>query len=83
MTPCPAKTPFLPGRGGVFYHQKDVYDVFFITDEKGTVIGDTAGAAMTGKDLSREAYFKKAMKGETSTKRFDFVPCNTRFVGPP
>lgn len=56
------------------FHQKDVYDVFFITDEKGTVIGDTAGGAMTGKDLSEEAYFKKAMKGETSIGKVEQSP---------
>jgi methyl-accepting chemotaxis protein len=48
------------------FHQKEVYDFCLITDEKGTVIGDTVNGALKGKDLSGEAYFEKAMAGETA-----------------
>jgi len=48
------------------FHQKEVYDFCLITDEKGTVIGDTLNGVLKGKDLSGEAYFEKAMAGETA-----------------
>ena len=46
------------------FHDKNTYDLFFITDEKGIVIADTAEGKYRGTDLSGEEYFKKALEGE-------------------
>lgn len=47
------------------FHQKDVYDLFLITDENGVVIGDTEGGALKGKNFSDKEYLEKVMSGET------------------
>jgi len=46
------------------FHDKNTYEVFFLTDEKGIVIGDTSEGKFRGTDLSGEEYFKKALEGE-------------------
>jgi methyl-accepting chemotaxis protein len=46
------------------FHDKNTYEIFFMTDEKGKVIGDTSGGKYEKTDLSIEEYFKKAMLGE-------------------
>jgi len=46
------------------FHDKNTYEIFFITDEKGKVIGDTSGGTYQKTDLSAEEYFKKAILGE-------------------
>jgi len=46
------------------FHDKDAYELFFITDEKGIVIADTSEGKYRGTDLSGEEYFKKALEGE-------------------
>ncbi|MBN2126157.1 MAG: Cache 3/Cache 2 fusion domain-containing protein, partial [Deltaproteobacteria bacterium] len=48
------------------FHDRDVYDVCFMTDEKGTIIGDTVKGALKGKNISDEEYFREAMEGKTS-----------------
>lgn len=47
------------------FHDKDVYGFFFITDDKGTIIGDTSGGVYRGTSVAGEDYFEKALKGET------------------
>jgi len=47
------------------FHDKDVYGFFFITDEKGTIIGDTSGGVYRGTSVAGEDFFEKALKGET------------------
>ena len=47
------------------FHDKSTYEVFFITDENGKVIGDTSGGKYQKTDLSNEEYFRKALQGET------------------
>jgi len=46
------------------FHDKNTYDLFFITDEKGIVIADTSEGKYRGTDLSGEECFKKALEGE-------------------
>jgi methyl-accepting chemotaxis protein len=46
------------------FHDKDTYDLFFMTDDKGIVIADTSEGKYRGTDLSGEEYFKKALEGE-------------------
>jgi len=46
------------------FHDKNTYEIFFMTNDKGKVIGDTSGGKYRGTDLSGEEYFKKALKGE-------------------
>jgi methyl-accepting chemotaxis protein len=46
------------------FHDKNTYEIFLITDEKGKVFGDTSGGKHRGKDLSNEEYLKKALKEE-------------------
>jgi methyl-accepting chemotaxis protein len=46
------------------FHDKNTYEIFFMTDEKGKVIGDTSGGKYEKTDLSAEEYFKKAILGE-------------------
>jgi methyl-accepting chemotaxis protein len=47
------------------FHDKDTYDLFFLTDQKGIVIADTTEGKYRGTDLSGEEFFKKALEGET------------------
>ena len=46
------------------FHDKNTYEIFFITDDKGKVIGDAAKGEYKGTDVSGEDYFKKALQGE-------------------
>jgi methyl-accepting chemotaxis protein len=46
------------------FHDKNTYELFFLTDEKGIVIADTSEGKYRGTDLSGEEYFKKALEGE-------------------
>lgn len=46
------------------FHDKNTYELFFLTDDKGIVIGDTSEGKYRGTDLSGEEYFKKALEGE-------------------
>ena len=46
------------------FHDKNTYELFFLTDEKGVVIADTSEGKYRGTDLSGEEYFKKALEGE-------------------
>jgi len=47
------------------FHNKKEYEIFFITDQKGEIIGDTSGGIYRNTSLSGEEYFKRAIKGET------------------
>ena len=47
------------------FHDKNTYELFFLTDDKGIVIADTSEGKYRGTDLSRGEYFKEALKGET------------------
>jgi methyl-accepting chemotaxis protein len=51
-------------RNPTLFHDKNTYDLFFLTDEKGIVIADTSEGKYRGTDLSGEEYFKKALGGE-------------------
>ncbi len=51
------------------FHDKNTYEIFFMTDGKGNVIGDTSGGKYRKTDLSKEEYFKKALKGEIAIGR--------------
>ena len=46
------------------FHDKNTYELFFMTDDKGVVIADTSEGKFRGTDLSGEEYFKKALEGE-------------------
>jgi methyl-accepting chemotaxis protein len=46
------------------FHDKNTYELFFISDEKGIVIADTSEGKYRGTDLSGEECFKKALEGE-------------------
>ncbi len=46
------------------FHDKNTYELFFMTDDKGVVIADTSEGKYRGTDLSGEEYFKKALEGE-------------------
>jgi methyl-accepting chemotaxis protein len=46
------------------FHDKNTYELFFLTDDKGIVIGDTSEGKYRGTDLSGEEFFKKALEGE-------------------
>jgi methyl-accepting chemotaxis protein len=46
------------------FHDKNTYELFFMTDDKGIVIADTSEGKYRGTDLSGEEYFKKALEGE-------------------
>ncbi|HHC25531.1 MAG TPA: methyl-accepting chemotaxis protein [Desulfobacterales bacterium] len=47
------------------FHDKNTYEIFFITDAQGNVIGDTSAGAYLKTDISAEAYFKDAIRGNT------------------
>ncbi len=47
------------------FHDKNTYELFFMSDGKGIVIADTSNGKYHGIDLSGEEYFKKALAGET------------------
>jgi methyl-accepting chemotaxis protein len=51
-------------RNPTVFHDKNTYELFFLTDEKGIVIADTSEGKYRGTDLSGEEYFKKALGGE-------------------
>jgi methyl-accepting chemotaxis protein len=65
-------------RNPTVFHDKNTYELFFITDDKGIVIGDTSEGKYQGKDLSGEEYFKKALKGETVIGK---VPASEKGAG--
>ena len=44
------------------FHDKNSYEIYFMTDDKGKVIGDTSGGKYRKTDLSGEEYFKKALE---------------------
>jgi methyl-accepting chemotaxis protein len=46
------------------FHDKNTYELFLLTDDKGIVIADTSEGKYRGTDLSGEEYFKKALEGE-------------------
>jgi methyl-accepting chemotaxis protein len=46
------------------FHDKNTYEIFIMTDDKGKVIGDAAKGKYKGTDISGEEYFKKALQGE-------------------
>ncbi len=52
-------------RNPTVFHNKNTYDFFLITDDKGSVIADASEGKYQGKDLSGEEYFKKVLQGET------------------
>ncbi len=56
---------FRLGKATTVFHDKTIYENFFITDSKGIVIGDTSGGAYLKTDISQEEYFKEAIKGNT------------------
>jgi hypothetical protein len=45
------------------FHDKNVYEVFYVTDEKGKIIGDTCEKAFNGINVSSQEVFTKAMGG--------------------
>jgi methyl-accepting chemotaxis protein len=47
------------------FHDKETYDFFFITDDKGVVAGDTVQGAYKGKDLSGEDAIRRALQKQT------------------
>ncbi|RKY75072.1 hypothetical protein DRQ12_12540, partial [candidate division KSB1 bacterium] len=47
------------------FHDKKVYEIFFVTDTNGNIIGDTSGGIYRNTNISKEEYFKKAIKGNT------------------
>jgi methyl-accepting chemotaxis protein len=51
-------------RNPTVFHDKNIYEFFFLTDEKGIVIADTSEGKYRGTDLSGEEYLKKAFGGE-------------------
>lgn len=51
-------------KGTTVFHDKKAYETFFMTDNKGKIIGDTSKGKYKGRDISGEDYFKKALKGE-------------------
>lgn len=48
------------------FHDKNVYEVFYVTDEKGKVIGDTCEKAFHGNNVSSQDFFIKSMEGTTT-----------------
>jgi len=46
------------------FHDKDTYELFLMTDDKGIVIADTSEGKYRGTDLSGQEYLKKALEGE-------------------
>ncbi|MBN1913248.1 MAG: cache domain-containing protein, partial [Candidatus Omnitrophica bacterium] len=44
------------------YHDKNNYEVFFIADNKGKVIADTAKGSYRNLDISQKEFFKKAVR---------------------
>ena len=52
-------------RSPTVFHNKNTYELFFMTDQKGVVIADTSEGKYRGTDLSGEEYFKKTLQGET------------------
>jgi methyl-accepting chemotaxis protein len=46
------------------FHDKNTYELFLMTDDKGIVIADTSEGKYRGTDLSGEEFFKKALQGE-------------------
>jgi methyl-accepting chemotaxis protein len=51
-------------RSTTVYHDKNIYELFWMTDEKGNVIADTSQGKYRKTDISGEEYFKKALQGE-------------------
>ncbi len=51
-------------RSPTVFHDKNTYELFFLTDEKGIVIADTSEGKHRGTDLSGEEYFRKASGGK-------------------
>jgi len=51
-------------KGTTAFHDKNTYELFFITDNKGIVIADTSEGNYRGTNLSGEEFFKKALEGE-------------------
>jgi methyl-accepting chemotaxis protein len=47
------------------FHDKETYDFFLITDDKGVVAGDTVQGAYKGKDLSGEDAVRRALQRQT------------------
>ncbi len=47
------------------FHDAGTYDFFFMTDDKGVVVGDTVKGAFKGKDLGGEDAIKRALRKET------------------
>ena len=45
------------------FHDKNTYEIYFIVDNQGKVVGDAAGGKYKGTNLSGEEYFKKALQG--------------------
>ena len=45
------------------FHDKNTYEIYFIVDNQGKVVGDDAGGKYKGTNLSGEEYFKKALQG--------------------
>ncbi len=57
-------TQFKLATKSTVFHDKNTYELFWMTDEQGKVIADTAGGKYQKTDLSSEEYFKRAMQGE-------------------
>lgn len=47
------------------FHNKDEYEIFFVVNKKGEVIGDSSGGIYRKTAISDEDYFKRALSGET------------------
>ena len=47
------------------FHDPGTYDFFFMTDDKGVVVGDTVKGAFKGRDLGGEDAIRRALRKET------------------
>jgi len=55
------------------YHDKAMYDNFFLTDLKGVIFADTSGGKSISRDLSSESFFKDAAAGKTAVGRTELA----------
>ncbi|OPY82060.1 MAG: Methyl-accepting chemotaxis protein I [Smithella sp. PtaU1.Bin162] len=55
------------------FHDKDTYEFFMITDDKGVVMGDTVKGVFKDKNISGEEYYQKAMQKTTVIGNVDIA----------
>jgi methyl-accepting chemotaxis protein len=56
---------FRIGTSTSIFHNKDEYEIFWVVNKNGEVIGDTSGGIYRKTAISDEDYFKRALSGET------------------